>query len=304
MTSTTAVTPRAPGDVGGPPAHARRPARRGRPTGSCGRRPRSRRPCGITFICGGSPARSTVGVTHTRPRWGCSPWRVWSSDSRSASAVSTAPAARLGLRPWNGMAPWAIFPVRSMRRRRAPLATWQISPPSGSQQMAASTPSVRPRATKSLAPIIMPSSSTSAPRTRRPGKPPRRQSSSAAKSIAATPPFMSAAPRPQMRPSASSAPNGSWLHWSRLPSVTTSRWPSNINVGPGRPPSMVATTLGRPGATTSISGSQPKARICSTTSSAAGSSSRPRAGSKTLGIWTSRRVKSTSASPSMAIPGD
>ena len=30
-------------------------------------------PAGITFICAGSPARSTVGVIHTWPRCGCSP---------------------------------------------------------------------------------------------------------------------------------------------------------------------------------------------------------------------------------------
>ena len=36
-----------------------------------------------------------------------------------------------------------------MRRRSAPLATWQISPPSGSQQIAPSMPSAWPRATKS-----------------------------------------------------------------------------------------------------------------------------------------------------------
>ena len=42
---------------------------------------------------------------------------------------------RFGLRPSNGIAPWAILPCRSRRRRSAPLATWQISPPSGSQQI-------------------------------------------------------------------------------------------------------------------------------------------------------------------------
>ena len=98
-----------------------------------------------------------------------------------------------------------------------------------------------------------------------------------AKSIAARPPFMSAEPRPYIRPSTISAPNGSTVQPS--PSVTTSVWPSNISVGPGPPPpSTTAITLGRPGATTSICGSQPNDRIRSATSSAAGSSSRPRAG--------------------------
>ena len=108
----------------------------------------------------------------------------------------TAAAARLGLRPSNGIAPWAIFPSRSMRRRRAPLAAWQISPPSGSQQIAPSMPSAWPRATKSRTPDIIPSSSTRAATTIRPGNDPARTRASAANSIAATPDFMSAEPRP------------------------------------------------------------------------------------------------------------
>ena len=57
-----------------------------------------------------------------------------------------------------------------------------------------------------------------------------------------------------------SAPNGSVVQASGSPSVTTSVCPSNISVGPGRPPSTTAYTLGRPGATGSISGVQPKSR--------------------------------------------
>ena len=225
-------------------------------------------PAGITFICAGSPARRTVGVIHTCPRRGCSPKRSCRDRSRSARAPIAWPTARFGLRPWNGIAPWAILPVRSMRNRSAPLATAQISPPSGSQQITASTPSARPRATKSLAPSIIPSSSTRAASTTRPGNGPLRRRASVAKSIAARPPFMSAEPRPHRRPSTTSPLNGSNVQPS--PSVTTSVCPSNISVGPGPPPpSTVATTLGRPAATTSISGSHPNARICWATRSAA-----------------------------------
>ena len=49
-------------------------------------------------------------------------------------------SAALGLRPWWGMAPWAILPRKSTRSRSAPLAVLHTSPASGSQQMAPSTP--------------------------------------------------------------------------------------------------------------------------------------------------------------------
>ena len=65
---------------------------------------------------------------------------------------------------------------------------------------------------------------------------------------------------------------------------------------------MMAITLGRPGATSSSSGSQPKARIWSATRWAAASSLRPVAGSCTLGMRTSSWVKAISASRSMGIP--
>ena len=109
----------------------------------------------------------------------------------------TAAAARLGLRPSNGIAPWAILPWRSMRRRNAPLAAWQISPPSGSQQIAAvDRRAAWPRATKSLDarhhPLLVDEGGDDDPA----GERPERTTASAANSIAATPDFMSAAPRP------------------------------------------------------------------------------------------------------------
>ena len=117
-----------------------------------------------------------------------------------------------------------MTPVSSMRSRTAPFATAQISPCSGSQTMTPSIASTYERQVRAncFAPSIMPSSSTSAATTTWPGKGPASCNARTACSIAATPDFMSALPRPQMRPSDSSAPNGSTVHDAPAPSVTTS----------------------------------------------------------------------------------
>ena len=94
------------------------------------------------------------------------------------------------------MAPWAMAPVKSTRSRSAPLETLQTSPSSGSQQMAASMPSARPVETKWRAPAIIPSSSTNAASTMRPGNGPSSATARAANSAATRPDFMSALPRP------------------------------------------------------------------------------------------------------------
>jgi hypothetical protein len=93
------------------------------------------------------------------------------------------------------MAPWAIFPRASSRSRTAPFWAVQSSKPSGSQTIAASSVRARSERQKCFAPSIIPSSSQRAATTRRPANEPRA-TASAAKSIAATPAFMSAAPRP------------------------------------------------------------------------------------------------------------
>ena len=102
----------------------------------------------------------------------------------------------IGLKPCWGMAPWAMRPQEVILTRSAPFWAMQTSPASGSQMMAASTPLARPLATRFLTPIINPSSSTSAATTIFPGKGPVSSSRRAANSIAATPLFMSAEPRP------------------------------------------------------------------------------------------------------------
>ena len=151
---------------------------------------------GITFIWTGSPERSTVGVRWTSPRWRCVGCPAWSFASRSARSARKRATAGLGLRPWKGIAPWAITPRKSTRRRSAPFEVGQTSPSSGSQQIAASIPAARPLSTKCFTPAINPSSSTSAAMTSRPGNGPSSATAFAAKSAAASPPFMSALPRP------------------------------------------------------------------------------------------------------------
>jgi hypothetical protein len=81
-------------------------------------------------------------------------------------------------------------------RRSAPFDTLQTSPSSGSQQIAASTPSARPVDTKCRAPAIIPSSSTSAASRMRPGNGPSSATARAANIDATRPDFMSALPRP------------------------------------------------------------------------------------------------------------
>ena len=61
-----------------------------------------------------------------------------------ARPLTKAASAGSGFRPWCGIAPWAIAPVKVTWIRSAPLATWHTSPASGSQQMAASTSSAWP----------------------------------------------------------------------------------------------------------------------------------------------------------------
>ena len=53
--------------------------------------------------------------------------------------------------------------------------------------------------------------------------------------MAATPLFMSAAPRPKSRPSRTTGSKGSDCHFSRGPGGTTSVWPAKQMTGPGPP---------------------------------------------------------------------
>ena len=66
-----------------------------------------------------------------------------------------------------------------------------------------------------------------------------------APSIATTPAFMSAAPRPYMRPSAISAPHGSCDQLRSTPTGTTSMWPLKVSERPPPVPRRIAVTFGR-----------------------------------------------------------
>ena len=68
-----------------------------------------------------------------------------------------------------------------------------------------------------------------------PLKAPRATKRSAAASAAATPPFMSAAPRPQSWPSATSPANGMKRQRAASPGGTTSVWPAKTKFGASRP---------------------------------------------------------------------
>ena len=64
---------------------------------------------------------------------------------------------------------------------------------------------------------------------------PRATKRKAAASAAATPPFMSAAPRPHSAPSASVAENGGKRQRAESPGGTTSVWPAKAKFGASRP---------------------------------------------------------------------
>ena len=152
---------------------------------------------------------------------------------------------------------------------------------------------------KCFAPSIIPSSSTSAPTTMRPGNGPASWTALAAYIIAATPDFMSALPRPCSRPSRISPPNGSTVHGRGRPRSRRRCAPRTSASGPGPPPpSITATTFGRPGATSSTCGSQPKPRIGVGDQLGRRRLAAAADGSLTLRMRTSSWVKATTASSS------
>ena len=95
------------------------------------------------------------------------------------------------------MAPCAMRPWTVTRAHRTPFCSRQSSFCSGSQMMAAETARPRGVAAKCFAPAIASSSSTSAATISRPASgTPARRTAAAATIAAASPPFMSALPRP------------------------------------------------------------------------------------------------------------
>src|SRR5690242_20728693 len=104
-----------------------------------------------------------------------------------------------------------------------------------------------------------------------------------------------------MRPSTSSAPKGGRDHSAGSPSVTTSVWPSSSRLFcPGRFSPSEPITLGRPGATSWTSTSNPSRRnqlFTKAATRASVASGSP--GRYTLGIRTSARVSSMTSSASI-----
>ena len=155
---------------------ARRAARRGRPPGVVRTSTHTDAPAGITFICAGSPARSTVGVIHTCPRCGCSPM---------ALLQRRAPARRGRRSPADG--PVRVAPLERHRpvghlageveaqRAGRPWRRGRSRRPRARSRSPRRRRRCGPRATRSLAPSIIPSSSTSAASTMRPGNGPLRR---------------------------------------------------------------------------------------------------------------------------------
>ena len=177
--------------------------------------------------------------------------------------------------PRSGCDPCAAVPCAVAVIHAPPRSASPTARSLGSPTIAA--PCVRsPRSHSTWVPWI-PASSSSAARWKvtRPGPSiPARRTAAAAASAAAIGPFMSHAPRPIRRPSITSPANGSAVHVSRDPAGTVSRCPFQASVGPSPSP-IVATTLGRPAAPRTTSGTAPSPSSTPAATAAASSSVPP-----------------------------
>ena len=165
--------------------------------------------------------------------------------------ASTGASSAMASTPCSGSAPAASTPWLSISYQAKPPCSVTTSRPVHSTRMQASG---RCRAGSASAPALSHSSSITPASSRSPRRrAPPASSASAARSIAAKPDFMSAAPRPYMRPSRTTGSNASGPQ-----GPTTSRWPSSIRLGPSPEPGSRPTTLGRPGSTSHTSTSMPR----------------------------------------------
>ena len=189
-------------------------------------------------------------------------------------------------RPSAGRLPCAARPCVSTSIQANPLWATAIARSVGSVTTAASA---RQRVTSASAPALAYSSSMTAAITSRPRAKPASATMRAASIIAATPPFMSWAPRPYRRPSRWTGSNG-----AVIPSTpTVSVWPQNIRDRPAARPSRTPTTLGRPGAASCNSTSIPIRRIASETAAATAAS--PAAPGTSNGLTESIATRSRSS---------
>ena len=157
-------------------------------------------------------------------------------------ASITGSAFNAALSAWSARSACAALPSIVTVAHSTP--TWATSAAwlNGSGISAASV--LGPRARHAAAPLPVHSSSItvsthSVPRSS------TSRSARSAPSIATTPAFMSAAPRPYMRPSSISAPHGSCVQLRSTPSGTTSMWPLKVSERPPPAPRRIAVTLGR-----------------------------------------------------------
>ena len=229
------------------------------------------------------------------------------SASRSASAACTAPTARFGLRPWNGIAPWAITPVKLDAQPQralgdvADLAALRLAADHAVDAVgAAGGDEVLGAGHHPL--LVDERGEHDAARERHAGA--AATTASVANSIAATPAFMSADAAPvdpavddlgrrTDRPS-------TWRRRPRSrrrcgPRTSASARPATVDdgdhVGPARRDDVEA--CGVPAERPHLLGDQLGGRL---------PRSGPRAGSCTLGMRTSSWVNSTRASASMVTP--
>ena len=118
---------------------------------------------------------------------------------------------------------------------------------------------------------------------------------------AASPPFMSVVPRPtrRVRPVSSTVRRTRYGSPVQLgPAGTTSEWPRNIRPGPvAASGSQVAVTLGRPGATSSVSATRPRSAAAPASTAAAAASEPP---GFSLGASTSAQVSRSISPASMS----
>ena len=211
-------------------------------------------------------------------------------------------------------------PGTSISQYTEPRHAGQTSSELGSVTIAKSA--ATPWRAQARPPTPLDSSSVFVQTTRSPARPPAAATASAATTIAAIPPFMSHAPRPVTRPSATCGSNGSASQPSSSRAGTTSMWPLKSSDVPPPAPLKRAAICGRPAkpippaghsgcpSTSPAAGSQtsadapaassrPARKRCSAASSRAGSSGAER-------LVVSKRIRShrsaTISSDRAAIP--
>ena len=165
-------------------------------------------------------------------RWSNSgSWSALRLASRSSNAACTTANFSIALTPQDRVEPCVASPGTSSRKVNAPALAGTISPAVGSGITHASPRCPRRRVANAPTP---PSSSpiTVCTASGRRSVTPDRRSAATAPSIAATPPFMSQAPRACRTPSTTADPNGSLPgHRSQSPGGTTSTCPHRTSAG-------------------------------------------------------------------------